>query len=270
MTNIKKADNLNLSLNKNGLIHIKKFLNKNEKKKIINVFFSTLKKYFDLDKQFYNSNIESALLHKKLIYFRKKEPRKFSSFYDELNLNASLRSIFYSEKFLKLFSKILNVKKEFLFINGFMFRLDAPFDKRNVLDWHQDGAYYEQTYPSFNAAVCWIPVTNNSYKNGTVKYVPKFPNPFIKVKFKNRGNLYSKQLKCSISKVENKLIKNVLAPFGDIGIFHMNLKHKSGKNISKKFRLTIGCRFHDTSKNFNVGKEMYYFNKSKNYYLNKN
>jgi hypothetical protein len=39
MTNIKKADNLNLSLNKNGLIHIKKFLNKNEKKKLLMFFF---------------------------------------------------------------------------------------------------------------------------------------------------------------------------------------------------------------------------------------
>ena len=250
MLNTKKTNYLFSSLKKNGVI--------------------VLKKYFDIDAHFYNSNIENIYLHKKLINFRKEEPKKFSSFYDELQLNASFRSIFYGKKFLKLFSKILNVKEEFLFINGTMFRLDAPNDKRNTLDWHQDSAYYEQTYPTYNAAVCWLAVTNNNCKNGTLKFVLKSHNRFIKTKSKKRDNLYSEQFNCSISKDEKKLIKDFISSFGDIGIFHMNLKHKSGKNISKKFRLTIGCRFHDTSKNFNVGKEMYYFNKSKSIYLKKN
>ena len=113
-------------------------------------------------------------------------------------------------------------------------------------------------------------VTNNNCKNGTLKFVLKSHNRFIKTKSKKRDNLYSEQFNCSISKDEKKLIKDFISSFGDIGIFHMNLKHRSGKNISKKFRLTIGCRFHDTSKNFNVGKEMYYFNKSKSIYLKKN
>ena len=43
--------------------------------------------------------------------------------------------------------------KEGIFLNGFMFRLDAPNDKRNSLDWHQDSAYYEMTYPEYNAGV---------------------------------------------------------------------------------------------------------------------
>jgi hypothetical protein len=50
----------------------------------------------------------------------------------------------------------------------------------------------------------------------------------------------------------------------------MHLKHKSGKNISKKFRLTLICRFHDTSKKLNIGKEMYIYDKTNALSLNKN
>ena len=71
-----------------------------------------------------------------------------------------------------MFSKILKTKKELLIINGFSFRLDAPFDKRNVLDWHTDAPYYEQTNPYYNAGVCWVALTNNSFENGTVRFIP--------------------------------------------------------------------------------------------------
>ena len=60
-----------------------------------------------------------------------------------------------------------------------------------------------------------------------------------------------------MSEKEKKLTKDVNASFGDLGIFHIKLKHRSGKNISKKFRLTLICRFHDTSKKLNVYKELY-------------
>ena len=52
-----------------------------------------------------------------------------------------------------------------IFINGFMFRLDAPHDGRNALGWHQDSSYYQMSYPKFNSGFCWIPLTNNTIKN---------------------------------------------------------------------------------------------------------
>tara|TARA_Y100000590_G_C15667116_1_gene994906 strand:+ start:611 stop:1450 length:840 start_codon:yes stop_codon:yes gene_type:complete len=270
MPKIKKPNYLSSLLKNKGAFVLKKILNENEKKKIINAFFSTLRKYIKIDNRFDDSNVENILLHKKLIKFRKQEPQKFGNFYDELSLNASLRSIFYSKKFIKLFSKILNTKEEFLYLNGFMFRLDAPHDKRNVLDWHQDSPWFQQSYPSFNAAVCWIPVTDHNYKNGATLYVPKSHGKYINVKREAKGRLDSLQFRCSPTKDEKKLIQRFEPPFGDIVIAHFNLKHRSGKNISKKFRLTLGCRYHDTSKDFNIGKERYFFNKTKSIYLIKN
>ncbi len=262
-------------LNDSGFLVLKNFLSATEKKIIVKAFYKILSKYVKIGKNSSNLNFSNTSLHKKLIDFRKKNPKKFGDMYDELNLNALLRSIFYSKKFINMFSKILKTKKEFIILNGFMFRLDAPFDKRNVLDWHLDGPYFEQTHPFYNAGVCWMPLTDNSFENGTVRFIPgsnKSKVDLKKLKFtrKNKNKLAEGTIKIPVSEKEKKLIKDVNAFFGDIGIFHMHLKHKSGKNISKKFRLTLICRFHDTSKKINIGKEMYIYNKTKTPFLNNN
>jgi len=260
-------------LNDNGFLVLKDILSAAEKKIIVKAFYRVLSKYLKIGKNFSNLNFNDTSLHKKLIDFRKKNPKKFSDLYLELGLNASLRSIFYSKKFLNMFSKILKTKKEFVLINGFMLRLDAPFDKRNVLPWHLDASYYEHTDPFYNAGVCWMPLTNNSFDNGTVRFIPGSNKSKVDpktLKFTRKSKLSAATIKILVSKEEKKLVKDVNASFGDAGIFHMHLKHKSGKNISKKFRLTLICRFHDTSKKLNIGKEMYIYNKTNTAFLNKN
>ena len=161
------------------------------------------------------------------------------------------------------FSKILDTERNNIFINGFMFRLDAPFDKKNSLDWHQDSSYYHMCYPKFNSGVCWIPLTNNSEKNGSLIFIPSKNPKFIKKtkSFKN-NNFTSEQYTSSLLRSETKRIKNLKASLGDAAFFNMNIKHRSGINSSKKIRITIGCRFHDMKKSFNVGKEIYFFNKT--------
>ena len=260
-------------LNDNGYLVLKNILSATEKKIILKAFYNVLSKYLKISNNSSNLNFNDISLHKKLINFRKKNPRKFSDLYLELGVNASLKSIFYSKKFLNMFSKILKTKKEFLLINGFMLRLDAPFDKRNVLPWHLDASYYEHTDPFYNAGVCWMPLTNNSFDNGTVRFIPGSNKSKVDpktLKFTRKSKLSAAVIEIPVSKEEKKLVKDVNASFGDAGIFHMHLKHKSGKNISKKFRLTLICRFHDTSKKLNIGKEMYIYNKTNTAFLNKN
>lgn len=247
-----------------GILVSNGFLDNKEKNKICKAIFSVLSKYISLeDESILDEDIENVSLHESLINFRNKKPKEFGNFYDELTLNASIRSIFYSEKFMAFYSNLLGVSQENLFINGFMLRLDGPFDNRNTLDWHQDGQYYEQTYPEFNACVCWLPITRNSEKNGTLKFIPKTHLEYKKTKKEKLGQAFSTQYKNLPEINELKKIKNFNADFGDMGVFHMNLKHASGKNSSSKFRITLGCRFHDTSSKFNLGQELYVYNDSK-------
>jgi len=259
-------------LNDCGYLVLKNILSASEKKIIVKTFYEVLSKYVKIGNNFSNLNFSNTSLHKKLIDLSEKNPTKFSKLWLELALNASIRSIFYSKKFINMFSKILKTKPEFIFLNGFLFRLDAPFDKRTAESWHLDGSYFEQTHPFYNAGVCWMPLTNNSFNNGTVRFIPGSNKSKVdqkKLKFK-RNRFNANSIEVPVSEEEEKLIKDVNASFGDAGIFHMHLKHKSGKNISKKFRLTLICRFHDTSKKLNSGKEMYIYSKTNSPLLNKN
>ena len=79
--------------NDNGFLILKNILNVAEKKKIVKSFYAVLSKYLKIDKNSSNLNFNSLSLHKKLLNFRKKNPKKFSDFYLELGFNASLRSI---------------------------------------------------------------------------------------------------------------------------------------------------------------------------------
>ena len=252
-----------LLFNKNGFLKKKNFLSDNNKLLIKSLLREYFKKicYPYLEKK--NYSLEDLNIHRKIINFRKKFPSKFGNIYDDLKLNAKLRSLFYSKPFLKLFSEILRVKEEKIFINGFMFRFDVPDDKRNTLTWHQDSPYYQQTYPLFNSGICAIGITKNNEQNGTFKYIPGSNSNFIKsTRLMKKGKNSSINYKTIIKKSETLNNIDANTNFGDLLLMHMNTKHKSGKNSSKKIRMSILARFHDMSSGFNSGKEIYFYNSS--------
>ena len=241
-----------------GLIKKKNFLSLKDKQLIRSNFKSILSNFTSCK----FVSFEDNNLHKSLIKIRKNNPKKFGDFYDMLNLSSGIKQLFFQDKFLKLFSKTLNIDIYKVYINGFMFRLDVPNDTRNSLDWHQDSPYYEMNYPEFNSGVCWISITANNFNNGSLQYIPRsHKNGMVKAKSSKYKKLNSQQFKINVKKVSK--VETLESLFGDVSIFHMNIKHRSGLNISSKIRMTIGCRFHEFNKKFNIGKEVYIFNKSK-------
>ncbi len=257
---------MNLGMHKNflrnGHVTLKNFLSNSDKKLIKSIIHDNFKDEIILP-SLNRFNLECENFHKKLFLLRKRKPQKFGEIYDKINLNSKLRSIFYSEKFMDYFSKILNVKNNQVFLNGFMLRFDAPNDRRNKLNWHQDSPYYMMSFPKFNAGVCWCAITRNNKTNGTLQFIPKSHKKFIKVKSVKKDNFTSEQFLVKISKEEFKRVKNLDQNLGDMSMLHINLKHKSGDNFSDKLRITMACRFTDMSKSFNVGKEIYKFNNNK-------
>ena len=253
-------NNLREKFDEYGFVTSKNLLSNAEKKKIISVIYQEFSNLFKL-KNRKKFSIQDQSFHDNLKNLRKKNPKKFGEIYDKFKLNAYLRSIFYSSKFLKLFSKILNTKEELIYINGFMLRFDAPNDKRNSLNWHQDTPYYLMTYPENNAGVCWLAITNNSKENGSLAYIPKSHYHLEKFVSSKKNKSTSEQRKIKIYKNELKKTKYLKQNFGSASFLHLNLKHRSGKNITKKFRITLACRFHDTKQNFNIGTEVYKYNK---------
>ena len=252
---------MNKRFNKNGFLTIRNVLLKREKKIISNILYESFKDILKL-KSKKNFSIENKSFHYKLLKLRKSNPKNFGEIYDNFKLNAQLRSIFYSKKFLKIFSRTLNTKIENIFLNGFMLRLDPPNDSRNSLNWHQDAPYYLMNYPTMNSGVCWMALTKNSSKNGTLIFIPNSHSKIVKSNINKGKKFESTTHKIKISKQEKDNRKNLNQKFGDISLLHINLKHKSGTNTSKKFRLTLACRFHDMASTFNVGNEVYKYNNS--------
>jgi ectoine hydroxylase-related dioxygenase (phytanoyl-CoA dioxygenase family) len=250
------------SFTKQGYLLLQNILDKKEKKIIKEIIYENFKKNIELPSM-EKFDLENLNFHKKLINFRKLRPKKFGEIYDKINLNSKFRSIFYSKKFIDYFAKCLNIKNNQIYISGIMMRFDAPHDLRNKLNWHQDSPYYMMGYPKFNAGVCWCAVTKNTINNGTLKFIPKSHLKFIKKKGHKKNKISSEQFNIDIKKNEALLIKDLKQNFGDVSFFHMNLKHKSGDNNSKKVRITIGCRFIDMSKSFNTGEEKYRYNDKK-------
>ena len=249
------------NFNQNGIQVVNNLLSHKDKNIIREVIVSNFENYIDFDTSC--KNFENLKFHKKIIEFRKKNQKKFGEIYDNINLNARFRSIFYQNKFLKTFSKLLNTSKNKIYINGFMMRFDTPFDNKNTLGWHQDTWYYKMSKPNNKSAVCWTAITKNTSKNGTLIYVPNSHSKFLKsTDLKKKDRYITQTRKIEITKKELSNKKNLNLGSGSASFFHLNLKHKSGINYSKKIRLTVGCTFHDMGENFNSGKEFYRISKN--------
>lgn len=245
-------------LKNDGFFVIYNFLSSSEKETIINSLVPIFCEYLD-ESCLHNLNggsyIDNQNFHDELIKLRKVSPNLFSDSYDKLILSASIRSVFYSKKFINIFSQILGVEESKVFLNGVMLRLDVPHDSRNTLNWHQDSAYYMQTFPGFNAYVCWLPLISVNENNGSIKYVKKSHKQGFNIKKLkiNHDITVSTQQDLFVSK--DIKTNTFVAEFGDFGLFHMNIFHRSGVNSSKKVRLSLGVRCHDMGPKFNIGKE---------------
>ena len=89
---------------KKGHLVVKNFLVK-MKNIITDIFFDTLEKYNY--KKYNNRNFKDIQLHKDLLKFRKEQPKRFGDFFDELPLNANLKSIIHKKKFITFHQKYL-------------------------------------------------------------------------------------------------------------------------------------------------------------------
>ena len=213
------------------------------------------------DKPWESDNFNNAL-----ITFRKNDKELFGAMYDSIQTSAVLNSAVCNLKTLSLASNILDCEFETLSVSGIMLRMDPPNDNRNRLEWHQESSYYSQNLKGENGLVLWSPlhtytdeygpleVCIGSHKEGKVSMKPKLGN--------SKENL-SDQYEVDSSYVYKYEKTKVLISAGDTICFNMDLFHRSGFNISNKFRFAIGVRFHKMlEEDFLPGMNIYHPNKT--------
>lgn len=141
---------------KYGYSLIRNVLTKNQIKKIQEAIIDRVNLDFDKNftlNEFNKKNFVNFVLKK-----RKEDPEKFSNFYNTLQTNINIFTITSAKKLKNYVKKMLEIKKDFLNCSDFLLRIDAPFDKRNSLDWHQNSSYFKRTNDMNDCCVIWIPL----------------------------------------------------------------------------------------------------------------
>ena len=233
-----------------------------DKRKIIlikNSIKYLLKKYL---KKFPSKDIDEQL-----IYLRKKDKTKFGYLFDSLQTLSINYEILSNFKILKKISNLLNVDISSITLTDVALRLDPPHDERNSLGWHQDSSYFRQNNNGKNGIVLWTPVVQISEKMGRLEFLKDSHNigPLnIRKKVHKKKNKSSKR---DIDPKKLKKYKTILKydlNLGDTLLMNMDMVHRSGKNTSNKFRISLIGRYHNmTKKDFNPGLNIYKYSNKK-------
>jgi co-chaperonin GroES (HSP10) len=189
---------------------------------------------------------KSEIFHKKLIEFRKKDPKLFGAIYDSLKTSLTLTQLVSDDKIVDNVAKFLNVKPSDISISEPMCRLDVPNDKRNALEWHQERSFFPQNRDGSHSLVCWIPLTNVTEEMGAIHISPESHKGGLIIPERNEKKNGSSTRQISVPEEHIKKYEDLIVPVdvGDVVFLNMLLFHRSGVNISDKIRFAVQARFH--------------------------
>ena len=189
---------------------------------------------------------KSEMFHKKLIEFRKKDPKLFGAIYDSLKTSLTLTQLVSDDVIVNNVAKFLNVDPSDVSISEPMCRLDVPNDKRNTLEWHQERSFFPQNRDGLHSLVCWIPLTSVTEEMGAIHISPESHTGGLITSAQNekKSELSTRQI--SVPEEHVKKYEDLVVPVdvGDVVFFNMLLYHRSGINISDKVRFAVQSRFH--------------------------
>lgn len=254
----KKKRNL---YSKEGYLVLKKVFNKKVISQIQSIVLENLK--FHLK----NKKIKKNEIHKYLIKFRQKNKKNFGVFFDSLQTISLGYNFLSNERILKMISKLISVKKNCMTLTDLSLRLDPPHDERNSLGWHQDSSYFRQSSKGKNGAVLWIPLQKTTFDMGPLEILKEShklgPLNTRKKKISNKLNSAKRDIEEKFLKNYKHIVKREL-DIGDGLVTNLDLIHRSGKNQSKMFRMSLIARYHNMlMKDFNSGLNKYIYTNSK-------
>ena len=196
-----------------------------------------------------------------LINLRNRSPHLFGAIYDSMQVSVAMQNLglFVQD----IVAQLLACEVMELMSFNYLFRMDAPHDKRSRLDWHQDFIDYEQQNMS-DGITAWMPLVKIDPNNGSIRILPeshmggKVDGYEISKNVEDQNSLTSHKHKIS-NEIINKYKKiNITAEPGDVGLHNMNLIHSSGYNTSEFIRFVGNGRyFKMTSQDFPQGRVQY-------------
>ena len=233
--------------NKNGYSVLRNIVPHGRIDALLENIYKLYRKYstdYELDES--ENPWKSEMFHKKLIEFRKKDPKLFGAIYDSLKTSLTLTQLVSDDKIVDNIAKFLNVEPSDVSISEPMCRLDVPNDKRNALEWHQERSFFPQNRDCSHSLVCWIPLTNVTEEMGAIHISPGSHKEGLITPKRNekKNDAHTRQI--SVPEEYIKKYEDLIVPVdaGDVVFLNMLLFHRSGVNISDKIRFAVQARFH--------------------------
>jgi ectoine hydroxylase-related dioxygenase (phytanoyl-CoA dioxygenase family) len=265
-TSFLNEKNINFYKNE-GFLYIENFFDNKLIKKLNKSIILSLDEILKKKKLY--STFKNYKLNKKLFEFRKKYPLYFSEFFETLQTIANIYPPLVEKKVLSIVEQLLNISIDFITLTDVGVRLDSPNDTRNALEWHQDSSYYRQNNSGKNGVVAWSPLVQDiSLEMGPVEFLRKSQKigTLMTSKEKSKNRLFSRKISINQNKIQ-KYLKNatcIKIKQGDVLLMSLDMIHRSGKNLSDKFRITLLARYHNSkSDDFNPGINLYNYNDKK-------
>ena len=232
-----------------GYLQISSLVDKEYIESFEAAFFEIFKTYSGLNTTKNFDSEDFVTVFKK---FRQKNEVRLNGLFRSITKIQSFKNLFSNEKVLRLLGEIFNMPSAALIISEYQFRIDEPKDNLFTLDWHQDGAYYEQDKDGKSGIVLNVCIQNCKKEMGSPELV-KGSHKDGKFKSKKYHKAVSNTLQHNTNSEhidKNKIV--ILEPhIGDVVIYDMNLIHKSGFNFSNKSRFSaISRAFNPLSSSF--------------------
>lgn len=248
---MKNGKILNEKFFENGYLIEKNILSKKNQNLILDLLSDNLKKF---EKYIGYKNInrdswKSSKFTNKLMKFKNKHKESFSFYYDTVQGSVLLKKIASDIRILNKVSGMLRIPITSIAHSTIIARMDGPLENRYTYGWHQEGNYYPMN-ENGNGMFLWIPLTKIVNRIGPVHACKKSHNEGLldPVIVKKIGRAVQRRIPDEfIRKYKNKVeVLNMDA--GDALFMSMKTFHKSGKNLSNLFRLSLVARYHDTTK----------------------
>lgn len=198
--------------------------------------------------------------HEALLRFRTEKPLEFGYLFDTVQTSVVLWRLGTERKICKVAAELMDELDAGLSVTDLLFRMDAPNDTRNKLEWHQDSSYFRQNDLGKNGCVCSISLIDLAPEHGPLEILPGSQSVGrIEVTSSGKDNaITSEQFRVPADIVKNFNLEQVILNAGDAIFFNFDLIHRSGFNSSNMFRFTAIARYHRMlTSDFKAGRLVY-------------
>ena len=203
---------------------------------------------------------KDPLFHKAMLQFRSQHPAEFGCLFDTVQTSTALWRLGTDKRLCDVAAELMNDSDDGLSLTDLLLRMDAPNDKRNKLEWHQDSSYFRQNEKGENGCVCSITMRDNTLDNGPLEILPG-SQTLGRIDVPSTGKtdaLTSEQFFIPLDLTTSFTAERAVLNAGDAIFFNFDLIHRSGANVSEFFRFTAIARYHRMlTDDFKAGRLVY-------------